>query len=469
MTGFFKRLQESLRGFFRIQTVELTIALLIVISVVLAIFELSLPNSSPILPILDPINTTLTGIFIIELTLRFLIAPNKKRFFKDYWLDIIAVLPVMRVFRITRIARLLRLLRLLRLFGLFRRNVCAFDHIIQKGALEYIIICGLILLTVSFGTVALLAFEKQMNPDIGNVGEAFWFSFYSLFSGEPVPGPPNSLGGKLVITFIMLMNATIFAMFTGTVSAFMVDQLRMEGRVMDWEEFSNHIVICGWNRKAEVVVRECLAANSQKEAAIVIVAQLEEEPRSINGSFRGRVRFLNGDFTKVSALKQAGIDRAKTCIILADRSHGRNEQDADARTILTALTAERLNEEVYTCAELINQEYGYHLDMGHVNNYVVSEEQNGFLLAQAALNPGLMGVLKELFTYQRGNRFQSLGITSQWLGKNFLELFIHLKQSHNGILVAVYDNAGQFQVNPPNYVFQPQDRVIVIAQQEIEL
>lgn len=61
-----------------------------------------------------------------------------------------------------------------------------------------------------------------------------------LFSGEPLPGTPNTLVGNLVITFILFMNATIFAMFTGTVSAFIVDKLRMEGQVTDWEQFSNH-------------------------------------------------------------------------------------------------------------------------------------------------------------------------------------------------------------------------------------
>ncbi|NES67541.1 MAG: potassium channel protein [Okeania sp. SIO2D1] len=469
MTGFFQGLRQSLRRFFQLQTVEITIALLIVVSVVVAIFELSLPDASPLVRVFDQVNTFLTWVFIVELTLRFIIAPNKSRFFREYWLDILSVMPLMRVFRFTRVARLLRLLRLLRLFGLFKRNVCAFDHIIQRGALEYMIICGLIVLTVTFGTVALLAFEEKLNPQIGSVGEAFWFSFYSLFSGEPVPGPPSTLGGKLVITFIMLMNATIFAMFTGTVSAFMVDQLRMENRMTEWEDFQNHIIICGWNRKAEIIVQECQAAHPKEGVAMVIVAQLDEEQPVFDTNYRGQVRFLNDDFTKVPVLRQAGIDRASTCIILADQSHGRSEQDADARTILAALTTEKLNPEVYTCAELIHQEYGYHLDMGHVNNYVVSEEQNGFLLAQAALNPGLMVVFKELFTYKQGNKFYHLPIGKDWLGQSFFDLFVELKRSHNAILIAVYNHMGEFRINPDEYIFNSGDQIIVITEHELQI
>ncbi len=92
-----------------------------------------------------------------------------------------------------------------------------------------------------------------------------------------------------------------------------------------------------------------------------------------------------------------------------------------------------------------------------------------FLLAQAALNRGLMSVFSELLTYQRGNQFYRIAITSEWVGKTFLGLFIHIKQTHNGILIAVSQFQGTFQINPGNYIFQEQDNLIVIAEREIKL
>ncbi|MDA7951745.1 MAG: hypothetical protein MPJ24_09690 [Pirellulaceae bacterium] len=56
-----------------------------------------------------------------------------------------------------------------------------------------------------------------------------------------------------------------------------------------------------------------------------------------------------------------------------------------------ALTVEKLNESVYTCAELNEREYGSHLTMGHVNDYVVSGEYGAYLLANAA-----RGLLKSM-------------------------------------------------------------------------
>lgn len=58
----------------------------------------------------------------------------------------------------------------------------------------------------------------------------------------------------------MFINVTIFAMFTGRVSAFMVGKIRREDDIVDWESFSNHTIICGQNRKAEIIVKEYKAA-----------------------------------------------------------------------------------------------------------------------------------------------------------------------------------------------------------------
>lgn len=106
-----KNWQRSLQHFFQLPTVELSIGLLVVASVVFTLIELSLPESSPLLSILDHLNEIMTWLFVLELILRFLAIPIKRHFFQEYWLDILAVLPLLRVFRVSRITRFLRLLR----------------------------------------------------------------------------------------------------------------------------------------------------------------------------------------------------------------------------------------------------------------------------------------------------------------------------------------------------------------------
>jgi len=459
--------QQNLHAFFQRPAVEITVGGLILLSVLLTLIELAIDPTSDYLPLLVHLNDAITWLFVVELTLRFIGFPKKRRFFRAYWIDILAVLPVLRMFRIFRAFRFLRLLRLLRLVGLFRRYATAFPYIFRRGALEYVIILGLIFLTILFGSSALLTFETSAGGRFNTFGDAFWFSIYSLFAGEPIPGPPQSVGGRIVAVVIMFMGLTTFAMLTGTVSAFMVERLRTEGQVVEWDEFQNHTIICGWNRRAEIIVREYQAAKKSMDQPLIVICESDGEPLFQDESIRSRVRFIFDDFTKVNVLEKAGVYRAQTCIILSDLGSNRTAQDADARTILAALTVERLNPDIYTCAELNNREYGAHLEMGHVNDYVVSGEHSGFLLAQAALNRGLTEIVTELLTYERGNQFYRLEISAEWEGKTFFDLFVYMKQTHDAILVAVQDQQGSLRVNPGDYTFQAHDNIIVIASQEI--
>lgn len=454
--------------------VELFIGMLILLSVVLTFVEFSLTTeqqgqqNSLLLARIQTINQVLTWFFVFELLLRYLKSVSFKRFLREYWVDLIAIVPsLVPMLYPARILRLVRLLRILRLFGFVFRASSNFPNIIRRGAVEYVIVCGLIGFTVLMGTGAMTLFEGAGGARM-SAREAFWFSLYTLFAGEPIPSAPLTFGGRVVSVIVMFMGLTIFAMFTGTITAFMVDQLRTKGRAVEMDQIQDHIIICGWNTKAEIIVAEYRAAQRTRNTPIVVVAQLDEPP-NLDATSQTHLEFLEDDFTRVSALEAAGIHRAHTCVILSDTMRGRSVQDADARTILAALTVERLNSGIYTCAELHNSEYAPHLRMGDVNDYVVSSEYSAYLLAQAALHRGLMGVFSELLTHQRGNQFYRVPLPEIWVGETFDHLLLHLRKEHNALLVAVHGASGDVLVNPVSHEFQTGDEVVVIAEHRLQL
>ena len=454
--------------------VELFIGLLIVVSVVLTFVEFGLTTEqqgeprSLLLYRIQIANQALTWFFVLELVLRYLKTLSYRKFLRECWVDLIAILPSLIPGLYTaKILRLVRLLRILRLFGFVFRASSSFPNVIKRGAVEYVIVCGLICLTVLMGTGAMTLFEGTGGARM-SAREAFWFSIYTLFAGEPIPAAPLTFGGRVVSVIVMFMGLTIFAMFTGTITAFMVDQLRTKGRVVEVDQIQDHIIICGWNTKAEIIVGEYRAAQRTRTTPIVVVAQLDEPP-NLAATTQAHLSFMEDDFTRVSALEAAGIHRAHTCVILSDTMRGRSVQDADARTILAALTVERLNPDIYTCAELHNSEYAPHLQMGDVNDYVVSSEYSAYLLAQAALHRGLMGVFSELLTHQRGNQFYRVPLPDSWVGKAFDQLLIHLRKEHNALLVAVHGATSEVVVNPVSYEFQAGDEVVVIADHRLDL
>ena len=84
------------------------------------------------------VNDLITMTFVVELTLRFLAASSKKRFFAEFWLDILATLPLFRVFRAARALRLLRLGRLFRLFGVMSRLSGHYPAMFRRGIFDFL-------------------------------------------------------------------------------------------------------------------------------------------------------------------------------------------------------------------------------------------------------------------------------------------------------------------------------------------
>jgi voltage-gated potassium channel len=91
------------------------------------------------------------------------------------------------------------------------------------------------------------------------------------------------------------------------------------------------------------------------------------------------------------------------------------------------------------------------------------------MLAQAAMNHGLMDVISELMTYQHGNGFYRVAVPDNWIGRSFQDAFGEWKRNRNVILVGVQSPGERMRVNPDEYVFQAGDEVVVISAKEIKL
>ncbi|MCA9573586.1 MAG: NAD-binding protein, partial [Myxococcales bacterium] len=186
------------------------------------------------------------------------------------------------------------------------------------------------------------------------------------------------------------------------------------------------------------VVREFLQATSRGGVTVVVVADVKSHPSLADLEvFGNRVRILDEDFTNVAALERAGVHHASKAVLLSDLSQGRSVRDADARTVLAALTIEKLNENVYTCAEINHREHAHHLEMGNVNDYVVTNEHAGVVLAQAVLTRGIMRVVAELLTHAHGNRFVVAKVPSSYKGRAFADVLTEIKSAHDAVVVAI--------------------------------
>jgi uncharacterized membrane protein YkvA (DUF1232 family) len=119
--------KRSIDRFFRHPAIDAALMALIFLSVVLILVEFYHGLDDTKLRVVMLANDIITGIFIVELSLRWFAAPSTKAHFREYWIDWLSVIPFFRPIRVLRCLRAVRLLRLYRFGFLAHRFARTFE------------------------------------------------------------------------------------------------------------------------------------------------------------------------------------------------------------------------------------------------------------------------------------------------------------------------------------------------------
>lgn len=439
---------------------EPLVAVMILVSIALMVPEICLPREHPAQEEIERYQLILTGAFALELSLRYAALRRKRRFFREYWGDLLALFPVLRL---ARFFRLLRLLRLFRLAQVVTRVPLLHRLFLHRSA-EYFLGACVLIFCVILGTLGLTHFEHP-NSGLVSLISDFWISLFTVTQAEYANSLPRTLGGKLILLCLEVSGLTLFAVLTAMASAILIDKLR-DGTVlrrMDLEDLEGHILICGWNSGMEATIRQLQLHPDFRGREFVVVADRKELPELAEIPDRQRVRLVRDDFTRIEVLEKCNVHQASVALIVSDVAQGRTRQDADARTVLAALTIEKLNPAVYTCAELSNAMNESHLRMGNVNEVVITQDLAGHLLAQAAVSPSSWRALHELVQPTRpGQGFTSLALAIEERGREFAELVEARLRREGTLIVGVYTVEGKTLLNPRHYRLREGDVLVTI-------
>ncbi|MBT9584921.1 ion transporter [bacterium] len=437
---------------------ELPVFVMILVSVVLLGEEALVPIGSPQYKQIMGAQAVITGIFVVELSIRYGASRELRSFVRDCWLDILAILPGLQVFRIgagLRVLRLLRILRLARLVKIY--SLPASTRTVQS--------LGVIVLLAAAVLVGTLGLAATRGFSLEGLVHSFWSSIFSFLSSEYVDRFPPTVGGKLTVLMLILAGISFFSILTGSVSAVVTDRMKrgstlLEGILLN--ELQDHILICGWNSGVLTTLHELQSHTAYKSRDFVIISELEIPPNVAHLPNPRRIRFVRDDFTRIAALRRAGLERAAIALIMADQSGGRSPQDADARTVLAALTIEKLHPNILSCAELSSSESEPHLRLGGINEVVLSGELAGSLLAQAAIDSGQARIFQNLLHPSFGSRIQLLPLDPNWIGKTFTDILGPARTLTGVIPIAVKQSDGTITINPGAHVITAQDQLFGI-------
>jgi voltage-gated potassium channel len=251
-----------------------------------------------------------------------------------------------------------------------------------------------LLIVILVGSWVLLRFEKDRNPKVNTYGDAVWLSVITIATVGYGESYPVTTGGKVTIVVMLAGGAVLLSAFISQRSERIEKERKRKVSGLDDKIKSrDHYVVCGWNERAPFLLDGLTALLKPQRIPVVLLSDLEDVPYTDDYVF-----FLRGRPTSERDLKRANIGEARVAVLLADESDLSSGSDADARTVLAALTIHSLNPAVRMTAEVIEPENIHHLELAGVDEVLDSNLVLGSLLARSAKNFGLIGFVTQMLT-----------------------------------------------------------------------
>jgi voltage-gated potassium channel len=262
----------------------------------------------------------------------------------------------------------------------------------------------------------------------------------------------KSPAGRLVGWLLILFGVAMLGLITGALVAMVIDFLLKEGQGLGASGHRDHIIVCGWNSTARDLIDE-LRGDDYKQK-IVVLADVDKNPAGSG------VYFVRGDAVNAEDLERAGLKDASAALIFP--ANGSDE--ADMHSILTIMAITSIAPEVRTVAEVNNPRHEPHFRRADVDELLVTSKVASHLLARSALYPGLTGLVTDIVSGGEGSELYRITLPDDYIGSSIDTVSSRLRSEHQATLLSV-NRGGRAFVNPPtDFVLEPGDDAIVVAQ-----
>jgi len=200
---------------------DLTIQVLIVLSIVSFSLETVPGNSERTTRILGIIEFICVAVFTVEYLTRILVADNKLKFIFSVYgiIDLLAILPAylqldfdLRSLRVLRLLRLFRVLKLMRYSRALRRLHLAL-LMVKEELILFLTVAGIV---VYLSAVGIYYFENQAQPEqFTSVPESLWWAIVTLTTVGYGDSYPITTGGRIFTFFVLVVGLGVVAVPSG--------------------------------------------------------------------------------------------------------------------------------------------------------------------------------------------------------------------------------------------------------------
>lgn len=290
---------------------------------------------------------------------------------------------------------------------------------------------------VMTGAILVIFFESDFNDQFQAIGDAVWYVFVTMTTVGYGDKVPITTGGKVIGVFVMLFGMTLLSVFTATISSIFVARKIKEVRGLEEIKLKDHLIICGWSYTGEQMLT-FFQKEKEKIGPVVLVNQLTEDAINdiLNHFADLKVKYVRGDFTKEAILNRANVSQARVVLIIPDSSSAL-ATSSDERTILATLTIKTINPKVKVYAHLLDRENLSHIKKAKVDDVLISDAYNGYLMATHVLSPGVPETIELLLSENSPFIFQRMEIPTTLAGVPYGELKREIEKNKDTICIGL--------------------------------
>ncbi len=234
----------------------------------------------------------------------------------------------------------------------------------------------------------------------GLFGALYWsvVTLTTVGYGDMVPA---SFPGRVLGMIVMLSGIGLVSALSGNLASFLVDRKAKKRGGLLQVNLYRHIIILGWNDYAVELVRTLRSNFGTRTLELVIVGELDENTRDNIAyvlDMGEHLQFVVGDTSQKNILNRASPENAAVAFILSVSDL--QPQEADQRSIYTALTLHSMAPKLPMYGEVVLPENREHLLRAGVGETIVRGELTSHILGHMGAAPSIWPFLKTLLGLQ---------------------------------------------------------------------
>ncbi len=294
--------------------------------------------------------------------------------------------------------------------------------------------------------------EAGTGGNVSSFKDAVWLGLVTMLTIGYGDHYPLSQSGRLFASGLMFTGIFSTGILTAKVSSIFLTQAILERRnKLNQSALKNHLIICGYKENMEDLIIHIMAGNEQFDAEqVVIVSNIHEEKIDQLRAIKQleKIQFIKGEQQLKNVLLRAQPDHASRILILADSTPHENggaptPAEADAKTIMTAITLHSIARDTLVTAEIIDTSLAEHLKLAGVSDILYSREYSRMMLGNAMTGTGISNIMYDLLDSDSGAKIITDSIDEKFIGKRYADLKRYFETDRNlGIIVGVLTNAG---------------------------